>query len=105
MPILPEEVEVGWLYCTPQKQQRVVLGCNSKGQVVYAVRGDGIHDWQQHEEVKIEGFAEACDDKVSKICAEKFNEIINKCHAKNKIVEDGNCFLKKPKLSVDRTIT
>ena len=62
MPIPISEIEAGWVYQTSNKQERLVLGWDAHGRVVYATRGGNVmNPFQgQHTKSSAERFAEKC---------------------------------------------
>ena len=76
MAIETSEVETGYLYRTPNNQERVVLGCNPEGKVVYAPRGGNVkNEFDNTVASNLERFAEACSEKLYKVELDKFNKI------------------------------
>ena len=90
MPIGQNFIEVGWLYKTPQEQDRVVIRVTPDSKVVYACRGGLVQNpFENREESSLELFAKSCSDKVKKLSDDEFNDVIKKCHAKSIIQKDS----------------
>lgn len=92
MPIEQSAVEAGWLYKTPNNQERVVLGCNSDCKVIYASRGGNVQNAFDHREASsLERFAEACSEKVRQLTADEMQKIVASCNASSVIVSGETC--------------
>ena len=84
MPIEQNSIKVGWLYKTPQEQDRVVIRLTPDSKVVYACRGGLVQNpFENREESSLELFAKSCSDKVKKLSDDEFSHIIDECHAKS----------------------
>jgi len=95
MPIKEKDVVIGGKYRTPNNQERVVVGCNENCQVVYASRGGNVqNEFDHREESSLEGFAEACSEKIGTLTDAQLTEVIEKCSAQNTI-GGGECCLSK----------
>jgi hypothetical protein len=82
MPIDQISIEVGWLYKTPQDQDRVVIRVTPDSKVVYACRGGLVQNpFENREESSLELFAKSCSEKVKKLSDDEFNNVIKKCNA------------------------
>jgi hypothetical protein len=82
MPIGQISIKVGWLYKTPQDQDRVVIKVTTDSKVVYACRGGLVQNpFENREESSLELFAKAFSDKVKKLSDDEFNVLIKKCLA------------------------
>lgn len=96
MSLASNDVEIGWLYKTPNNQERVVLGCNIDCKVVYASRGGNVKNAFDHREASTaERFAEACSEKIKKLSEEELQKIISDCNATNVIVAGNACCFEK----------
>lgn len=68
MGIKIEDIEVGYEYETPEKQDRVVLAFTGEDKVIYASRGGNVKNpYNQKIECQKERFAKACAKKKNKI--------------------------------------
>jgi hypothetical protein len=86
MPIDQISIEMGWLYKTPQDQDRVA----PDSKVVYACRGGLVQKpFENREESSLELFAKSCSEKVKKLSDDEFNDVIKKCHAVAIIQKDS----------------
>ena len=93
MTIQISDVEAGYLYKTDNNQERVVLGCNVNGKVVYASRGGNVlNNFDHHVPCSVERFAASCSEKLYKVDETRFNEIIESSNAKGVLVADTDCF-------------
>ena len=93
MAISVNEVEKGYLYKAKDDQDRVVLGCDAKGNVVYAYRGGRVlNPYKDRQSSKITTFAAACTEKSRKIDDDLFNEIIESVNASAVLVQNDDCF-------------
>jgi len=82
MPINTNAVERGWLFKTPNNQERVVLGFNEENKVVYASRGGNIKNLFDHRETSsIERFAESCSERLEQYPEDRIAQIIVQCNA------------------------
>ena len=82
MPIDQISIEVGWLYKTPQDQDRVVIRVTPDSKVVYATRGGRAKNpFKNIVKSSLELFAKSCSEKVKKLSDEEFKDVIKKCHA------------------------
>lgn len=102
MPIKITEVQVGWIYKTPNNQERAVLGCNSDCKVVYASRGGYVQNEFIHREAStIERFAEACSEKVKELSDKELKNIIISCNASNVIIKDSICCFRSEEIKAE----
>ena len=84
MPIEQNTIKVGWLYKTPQDQDRVVIRVAPDSKVVYACRGGLVQKpFENREESSLELFAKSCSEKVKKLSLDEFSHIIDECRAKS----------------------
>ncbi len=82
MPINTNDVERGWLFKTPNNQERVVLGFNEENKVVYASRGGNVKNLFDHRETSsIERFATSCSERLEQYSDDRIAEIITQCNA------------------------
>lgn len=78
------DIEKGFLYKTETNQERIVLGHDDTGKVVYAARGGNVQNkFDTRFSCQPERFAEACEKKLQKINSEMFEKIIDACNARN----------------------
>ncbi len=78
------DIEKGFLYKTENNQERVVLGHDDKGEVVYAARGRNVlNKFDTRFSCQPERFTEACEERLQKINSEMFEKIIDDCNARN----------------------
>jgi hypothetical protein len=92
MPIDQSTVQAGWLYKTPNNQERVVLGCNADCKVVYASRGGNVQNAFDHREASsLKRFAEACSERVRQLSSDELQSIIQLCNASSVIVPGETC--------------
>lgn len=90
MPIDQISIEVGWLYKTPQDQDRVVIRVTPDSKVVYATRGGRAKNpFKNRVKSSLELFAKSCSEKVKKLSPDEFSHIIDECHAKSIIKKDS----------------
>ncbi len=91
MPINRSDIEIGGLYKTAADQERVVLGCDGNGNVVYATRGSAGTGAEFNNKVVVNSdiFAEECDSQISTVTQERINEVISDVGAGG-IVQTGN---------------
>lgn len=58
MPLPESEIQTGWIYKTSTQKERLVLGRDRDGQVVYVSKGHGEHPFQNcHERCTLKEFA------------------------------------------------
>jgi hypothetical protein len=82
MPIEQNTVETGWLYKTSNNQERVVLGHNSEGKVVYASRGGYIQNsFNCKHASNLARFSIACSKKVRQLTADELQKVVASCNA------------------------
>ena len=91
MPINRSDIEIGGLYKTAAGQERIVLGCDGNGNVVYATRGSAGTgaEFNNRVEVNPDKFAEDCDSQISTVTQERIDEAISNVGAGD-IVQTGN---------------
>ncbi len=91
MPINKSDIETGGLYRTTAGQERVVLGCDGNGNLVYATRGSAGTGakFNDRKVVNPDKFAKDCDSKISTVTQERVNEVISDVGAGG-IVQAGN---------------
>jgi len=67
--ILVSEIERGWVYRTPSNQERLVLGWDKDGRVVYSPRGGNAMNPFHNDRTSCsaETFARACSEKVRQV--------------------------------------
>ena len=96
MPITQSDVETGWLYKTPNTQERVVLGCSADCKVIYASRGGNAQNASDHREMSsLERFTKACSQKVRRLSAAELQNVIELCHAQGAVVLGEVCCFSK----------
>lgn len=96
MAIPEKDILVGWEYQAGDEQDRVVLGCDDKGKVVYASRGGRVKNQYTHRQAASLGtFADACTARVRQLPKDEFDTIFEACHAKHVVVPDSECGLGK----------
>ena len=84
MTINVNDVERGWVFKTPNNQERVVLGFNEENKVVYASRGGNVKNLFDHREASsINHFASSCSDRLEQYSEDRIEEIIIQCNAQN----------------------
>lgn len=84
MPIKINEIEKGWLYKTPNNQERITLGFTVQNKAVYATRGGNVlNPFSSRESCSLERFAEACHLKECEVDEQYFNNVKNQCNANN----------------------
>ena len=84
MAINVADIEKGFLYKTENNQERVVLGHDDDGKVVYAARGGNVQNkFDTRFSCQPERFAAACEEKLHRINSEMFETIIDDCNARN----------------------
>jgi len=82
MAIQANQVQKGWLFKTPNNQERVVLGFNSEGQVVYAYRGGNVKGkFATRQASSIDRFVKSCSERVEQYTDEKLAEVMRECNA------------------------
>lgn len=82
MPINSNDIESGWLFKTPNNQERIVLGFNLEGKVVYASRGGNVQGpFSVRNESSIERFIDSCSERKEQYSEDRMNEIILQCNA------------------------
>ena len=91
MPINRSDIEIGGLYKTVTGQERVVLGCDGNGNVVYATRGSAGTGakFNNRVEVNSDKFVEDCDSQISTVTQERIDEVISDVGAGD-IVQAGS---------------
>lgn len=58
MPLPESEIQTGWIYRTHQQKERLVLGRDRDGQVVYVSKGHGEQPFHNcHERSTLQAFA------------------------------------------------
>lgn len=69
MPIPVADIESGWVFQTEKKQERLVLGWDQHGRVVYATRGGNVVNpfHGQHTTSSAARFAEKCISKARQV--------------------------------------
>lgn len=69
MPINATDIEKGWVYRTNTNQERLVLGWDKDGRVVYSSRGGNVMNpfKGNHTRCSESKFAEKCDTKVRQV--------------------------------------
>ena len=69
MPIAIHDIEPGWVYRTTRGQERLVLGRDIHGRVVYSSRGGNVMNpfRNQRTTCSAESFAEKCEAKVRQV--------------------------------------
>lgn len=68
MAINVNDVQRGWLFKTPNNQERVVLGFNEENKVTYASRGGNVKNLFDHRETSsIERFAASCSERLGAV--------------------------------------
>jgi hypothetical protein len=69
MAIAIGDIEKGWIYRTKNNQERLVLGWDKEGRVVYASRGGNVmNEFKNcHTRSSNQRFAEAVDKKVREV--------------------------------------
>ena len=91
MPIKRSDIKIGGLYKTVSDQERIVLGCDVDGNIVYATRGSpgtGAK-FNNRVEVNPDKFTEGCDSQILTVTQERIDEVINDVGAGN-IVQAGS---------------
>ncbi|BBL22352.1 MULTISPECIES: hypothetical protein [Acinetobacter] len=84
MAITANDVQRGWLFKTPNNQERVVLGFNEDNKVVYASRGGNVKNSFDHREAcSIERFVDSCSERLEQYSDERLADIIVQCNAQN----------------------
>ena len=94
MSIERSEIEIGGLYKTAAGQERIVLGCDGSGNVVYATRGSAGTGAQFNNRVTVnpDKFAQDCDSKISTVTPERVSEVINDVGAESIVqTSDTTC--------------
>lgn len=82
MGICINDIKVGYEYQTSKNQDRLVLGFDKSGRVVYASRGGNVKNaYNARYACKKERFAKACSRKGSKIKAAEVKKIIKELNA------------------------
>ena len=82
MGIAVSDIEIGYEYKTPNNQDRVVLGFDKSGRVVYARRGGNIENpYNDREACTKKRFAAACSKKGSEVAAPVLKKIIKALNA------------------------
>ncbi len=96
MAISEKDVQVGWEYQAGDDQDRVVLGCDGQGKVVYASRGGRVKNpYTQRQAAALGTFAEACNTPVRQVPKDEFDEIFAACNAQHAVVAGSeSCFSK-----------
>jgi len=91
MPIKRSDIEIGGLYKTTNGQERIVLGCDGNGNVVYATRGSAGTGAKFNNRVEVDPdkFADDCDSQISTVTQERIDEVISDVGAGG-IVQTGN---------------
>lgn len=67
MTIQATDIQRGWLFKTPNNQERIVLGFNNENKVVYASRGGNVKGAFSVRESSIERFIEKCSERLELI--------------------------------------
>lgn len=69
MPIAISDIEPGWVYRTSRGQERLVLGRDIHGRVIYASRGGNVLNpfRNQRTTCSAASFAEKCESKVRQV--------------------------------------
>lgn len=87
MGISTNEIEIGYEYQTPNNQDRVVLGYDKDGRVVYGSRGGNVKNpYTIREACTKERFADACSQKGRQITHDELDKIINDTNARSVLV-------------------
>ncbi len=87
MTINVNDVERGWLFKTPNNQERAVLGFDEDNKVVYASRGGNVKNLFDHREASsIERFASSCSERLEQYSDDRIAEIIVQCNAQNLVL-------------------
>jgi hypothetical protein len=81
MSIKISEIKVGYIYKTPNNQERVTLEVDSAN-VTYTTRGGNVkNDWLKHRVTStIERFADACDEEIGQVSDEKLADLKTSCN-------------------------
>lgn len=82
MTIQENDIERGWLFRTPNNQERIVLGFNSDNRVVYASRGGNVGGpFSVRETSSIDRFLESCSERLEQYTDEQIEQVIKQCNA------------------------
>jgi hypothetical protein len=82
MPINSNDIESGWLFKTPNNQERIVLGFNSEGKVVYASRGGNVQGpFAVRDVSSVERFTDSCSERLEQYSEARMSEIVQECNA------------------------
>lgn len=82
MGISISDIKIGYEYQTPNEQDRLVLGFDKNGRVVYASRGGKVkNEYNARYACKKERFAKACSQKGIKFRASALKKIIKDLRA------------------------
>ncbi len=82
MGICINNIKIGYEYQTPNNQDRLVLGFDKSGRVVYASRGGNVrNEYNARYACKKERFAKACGQRGSKFKATALKTIIKALNA------------------------
>jgi hypothetical protein len=68
MPLPETEIQTGWIYRTSQQKERLVLGSDRDGQVVYVSKGHGEQPFHNcHERSTRQEFARRAVEKLRQV--------------------------------------
>lgn len=69
MPIAISDIQAGWVYRTLTNQERLVLGWDKDGRVVYSSRGGNVKNpfKNNHTRCSSDRFAEKCETKLRQV--------------------------------------
>lgn len=84
MSIQAQDVQRGWLFRTPNNQERIVLGFNSENKVVYASRGGNVGGpFSVRDASSIERFVDKCSERLEQYSDEQMERVKAQCNAQN----------------------
>ncbi|MCU7006932.1 hypothetical protein OBN82_20965 [Escherichia coli] len=76
MTINENDIEIGWIYKTPNNQERLVL-TKEDGKIIYSSRGGNVKNKFDYKAPPCEPskFATDCSEKVKEMPSDEFDEI------------------------------
>ncbi|MGR2919092.1 hypothetical protein [Acinetobacter sp. 1125_18A] len=84
MSIQAKDVQRGWLFRTPNNQERIVLGFNTEKKVVYAIRGGNVGGpFSVRNASSIERFIDKCSERLEQYSDEQMERVKVQCNAQN----------------------
>ena len=68
MPLPETEIQTGWIYRTSQQKERLVLGRDRDGQVVFVSKGHGEQPFHNcHDRATLQAFARRAVEKLRQV--------------------------------------